>query len=51
MCFFTSLTNANVMDDIYKNLDFISFPTSLNPRSLGENYLPDFKGREHMEFL
>ncbi len=48
---FSSVVRANIMDDIYNNLDFTSFPTSLNPMSTDEKHIPDFKGREHMDFL
>ncbi len=51
VCFYSSVAHANVMYDIYNNLDFTSFPTSLNPKSIGEKRLPDFRGREHMEYL
>lgn len=51
ICVFSSVVRANIMDDIYNNLDFTSFPTSLNPKSIEEKYLPDFKGREHMDYL
>ncbi|MFS1461751.1 MULTISPECIES: hypothetical protein [Vibrio] len=49
--FFSTIVHANVMDDIYNNLDFTSFPTSLNPKRIDEKKLPDFRGREHMEYL
>lgn len=39
------------MDDIYNHLDFTSFPTSLNPKSINEQFIPDFKGRKNMEYL
>lgn len=41
----------SLMRDVYENLDFTSFPTSLNPARINEKYMPDFKGRQYFEYM